>query len=469
MKQNRKTTGKSVLAALLFLALMSGCTAADTNPENMDAASEQAKIAGTKEAPAEKEAGSEKEENHPAAEQDLGEEGTLTVTFLDVGQGNAVLVEQDGEYMLIDGGDREYSSFVVSFLKEQGVDELEYVIASHYDADHLNGVVGALNVFPCELVLAPDYTADSRVYDSFLNIIEEKDVALAYPAVGDTYTLGGAEFTVVCPDGYDAPDANDNSVGVRLTYGETSFLICGDAGTGVERRMMESGITLDSDVYLASHHGSNGSSSLAFLQAVSPETVVISAGLSNSYGHPMAEVLENIQSVGAALYRTDLQGTLVAVSDGSTVTWNVPPCTDYRDGETLEAAGAGAEVEGEPASAGAGTEGEPGAASAGEETEGEPGAALAGAEGEPEEAASGAGTEMTGETGEKEVEAEIYDSAEGTGDMQAEYVMNRNTKKFHLPSCASAADIAPENKANFTGSREELIAAGYEPCKRCNP
>lgn len=447
MKQNRGITGKSVLAALLFLALMSGCTAADTNPENMDAASGQAKIDGTKEASAEKEAGSEKEENHPAAEQDLGEEGTLTVTFLDVGQGNGVLVEQDGEYMLIDGGDREYSSFVVSFLKEQGVDELEYVIASHYDADHLNGVVGALNVFPCELVLAPDYTADSRVYDSFLNIIEEKDIELAYPAVGDTYTLGGAEFTVVCPDGYDAPDANDNSVGVRLTYGETSFLICGDAGTGVERRMMESGITLDSDVYLASHHGSNGSSSLAFLQAVSPETVVISAGLSNSYGHPTAEVLENIQSVGAALYRTDLQGTLVAVSDGSTVTWNVPPCTDYRDGEALASAGVGTS-----------TEGESGAASAG-----------AGTAGEPEEAASGAGTEMTGETGEKEVEAEISDSPEGTGNEQAEYVMNRNTKKFHLPSCASAAEIAPENKANFTGSREELIAAGYEPCKRCNP
>lgn len=402
MKQNGRTGRKSVLAALLFLALVSGCTAADTNSENMDAVLGQEETANAEEASKEKEAdGGETEINQN--EENSGEEGTLTVTFLDVGQGNAVLVEQDGEYMLIDGGDREYSSFVVSYLKEQGVDELEYVIASHYDADHLNGIVGALNVFPCKLVLGPDDTADSRVYESFLDVIEEKDIELVYPAVGDTYTLGDAEFTVVCPDNYDASDANDNSVGVRLTYGETSFLICGDAGTGVERRMIESGITLETDVYLASHHGSSGSSSLEFLQAVSPEIVVISAGLDNSYGHPTAEVLENIQSVGATLYRTDLQGTLVAVSDGSALTWNVSPCTDFRSGEELAAAG------------------------------------------------------------------EASDPATGTGNEQAEYVMNRNTKKFHLPSCASVEDISPENKANFTGSREELLAAGYEPCKRCNP
>lgn len=401
MKQNRGTAGKSVLVAMLFLVLASGCTAADTSLEDMDAASGQDKIAGT----------------------ELGEDGTLTVTFLDVGQGNAVLVEQDGEYMLIDGGDREYSSFVVSYLKEQGVDEFAYVIASHYDADHLNGIVGALNVFPCKLVLAPDYTADSRVYTSFLDVIEERDIELVYPAVGDTYTLGGAEFTVVCPDSYDALDANDNSVGVRLTYGETSFLICGDAGTGVEREMIESGIALDSDVYLASHHGSSGSSSLEFLQAVGPEAVVISAGRDNPYGHPTAEVLENIQSVEAALYRTDLQGTLTAVSDGSAVTWNVAACTDYRDGEILEAAGV------------------------------------------PEETAAGADAEAAGVP----EESEPSDPAAGTVNGQAEYVMNRNTKKFHLPSCASVSDISPENKAYFTGNREELIAAGYEPCKRCDP
>ncbi len=108
-------------------------------------------------------------------------------------------MEQGGAYMLIDGGNRDYSSFVVSYLKEQGVEELAYVIASHYDADHLNGVVGALHAFSCGQVLAPDYVTDTRVYESFERVIKEQDIALAYPAVGDTYTLGDASFTVVCP------------------------------------------------------------------------------------------------------------------------------------------------------------------------------------------------------------------------------------------------------------------------------
>lgn len=112
-------------------------------------------------------------ENHAVEMKDAGDmgqntsdKGTLTVTFLDVGQGNAVLVESDGAYMLINGGDREYSSFVVSYLKNVGVDELEYVISSHYDAEHLNGVVGVLNAFSCETVLASGYVTDTRVYRS---------------------------------------------------------------------------------------------------------------------------------------------------------------------------------------------------------------------------------------------------------------------------------------------------------------
>lgn len=418
MRRKRKNRWKkSVFATLLFLLVCGGCKAASETTAT-ETTVQETDVSATSEMNAQETGTSAVASNT---------EGTLTVTFLDVGQGNSILVEQDGAYMLIDGGDREYSSFVVSYLKEQGVEELEYVIASHYDADHLNGIVGALHVFPCKLVLGPDDTADSRVYDSFLNVLEEKDIELVYPAVGDTYTLGDAEFTVVCPNAYDASDGNDNSIGIRLVFGENAFLICGDAGIAVEKEMLQSGIVLESDVYLASHHGSDGSSSLEFMQAVSPEVVVISAGGGNSYGHPTRTVLDNVQTVGAVLYRTDLQGTLVANSDGSSVSWNVQPCMDYRSGGEL----AGAEISGEvttPETAGAGTFG----------TDTDMGSA---------------GVDMPADTD--------YE--------QAEYVINRNTKKFHLPSCSSAGDISAENKAYFTGSREELIAAGYEPCKRCNP
>lgn len=339
--------------------------------------------------------------------QEKSPDGLLTVTFLDVGQGNAILAEQEGAYMLIDGGDREYSSYVVSYLQKQGVEKLDYVIASHYDADHLNGVVGALNALECDMVLAPDYVTDSRVYDSFCAVIEEKDIPLVYPAVGDTYSFGEAEFTVVCPDTYEYADDNDNSVGIRLVYGENSFLICGDAGKATEERMVDSGQTLRSDVYLASHHGSAGSSYRFFLEEVQPEAVVISAGFKNSYGHPSGVVLSNIRNLGAALYRTDLQGEIVVTSDGSNLSWNAQPCMDYRSGEEI--------------------------------TEG-------------------------GQTEEGETQQSTENMSE-----EAVFLLNMSTKKFHRPDCSSVEDMNEENKAAFSGSREELMEAGYSPCGRCNP
>lgn len=332
----------------------------------------------------------------------------LTVTFLDVGEGNAVLVEQDGAYMLIDGGDREYSSFVVSYLKDAGVENLEYVIASHYDADHLNGVVGALNVFPCQTLLAADYTTDTKIYESFCEVVEEQDIALVYPDMGEVYSFGDATFTIVCPDAYDYDEPNDNSIGIRLSYGDTSFLICGDAGSNVEKMMLNSGLRLDSDVYLASHHGSEYSSSYEFLREISPEIVVISVGADNSYGHPTKRVLDDIAAVGADVYRTDELGTIRIISDGSTLTVDKDNAV-YEENDLSE-------------------------------------------------------HEYYLDTG---LEQSTGDADEDTA--ECVYIMNQNTKKFHLPSCSSADDISAENRAMFTGDREELITAGYEPCKRCNP
>lgn len=425
---NRIRSGAVALCAALFL-LLSGCGAASDG----QAVRQQAALSGgaLQDGQMSEQQMAEQQENGEAStagtegqREEQMPDGTLSVTFLDVGQGNAVLVEQGGAYMLIDGGNRDYSSFVVSYLKEQGVEELAYVIASHYDADHLNGVVGALHAFSCGQVLAPDYVTDTRVYESFERVIKEQDIALAYPAVGDTYTLGDASFTVVCPKAYDPKEDNDNSVGIRLVYGDTSFLICGDAGKAEEQVMLDSGVTLESDVYLASHHGSEGSSSEAFMRAVSPTAVVVSAGAGNSYGHPTRTVLNRVKACGAALYRTDLQGTITVTSDGTSLSWSVDATQDYRDGDEVAAGAA--------------------------DTTGTSGAA--------DTAGSAAQASSGGET-----------AADGTADVTGEYVLNTNTKKFHRSSCSSVAQMSPENKAAFSGSREELIAAGYDPCKRCNP
>lgn len=361
--------------------------------------------------------------------------GELTVTFLDVGQGNATLIANDGKYMLIDGGDREYSSFVVSYLKNAGVEELEYVIASHYDADHLNGVVGVLHAFPCKTVLAADYVTDTRVYDSFGEVVTEQDIKLVYPSVGDVYSFGDAEFTVVCPDNYEYADVNDNSVGVRLVHGENSFLICGDAGEKSEAAMLGGGMLLDSDVYLASHHGSDGSSSMEFLWAVMPEAVVFSVGADNSYGHPSERVLGDVTEIGADIYRTDLQGTIRVTSDGQSLSWSVEPV-----GNLSAATGAQSEENAAAES--------PNAASDAQS-----------AENDGAESPNAASDTQNAEN----------DAPAGVDEVQETYILNRNTKKFHLPSCSSAADIKSENRAEFYGTREELLEAGYDACKRCNP
>lgn len=280
--------------------------------------------------------GPQQEENSSQNTQSPGE---LTVRILDVGQGLSILAESDGHYMLYDGGDRGASSFVVAYLEDQGVTSLDYVIASHYDADHISGLVGALNVYDTKTVLAPDYEADSKIYASFQEKAAAQGLTVTHPQPGDTYELGNASFTVLSPVQEVYSDDNDYSITIRLTDGNTSFLFSGDASVESEAEMIASGETLKSDVLVLGHHGSSTSSSDDFLNAVNPSAAVVSCGLANSYGHPHREIMDAVQKRGCNLYRTDLQGTLTAVSDGNSITWSSQPCTDYRSGEELEAAG----------------------------------------------------------------------------------------------------------------------------------
>jgi competence protein ComEC len=331
----------------------------------------------------------------------------LTVQILDVGQGSAALIRQGDSFLLMDGGDKDYSSYVVSYLKKEGVERLEYVIVSHYDADHLNGVVGVLNAFECKQVLSPDYKADTKVYQSYLRVIEEKNIPVEHPRLGDTYTFADSSFRVVCPASYSYQDANSNSLGIRLSYGDSSFLICGDCTEESEQDVLYKGTDVHSDVYVANHHGSKYSNSEEFLQAVSPSYVIISCGRDNSYGHPGASVMLSIQKLGASLFRTDLQGVITAVSDGSNIRFANEVCMDYRSGEEIA----------EADSAGNGNVGD-------------------------------------GNSGQ---------------DTTTTYILNTSTKKFHRPDCGSVKKMKEESRATSSESRESLISQGYEPCKNCRP
>lgn len=329
----------------------------------------------------------------------------MKIYYMDVGQGNAVLVEEEGEYMLIDGGDREFSSYVVRYLKNRGVRKLKYILLSHYDKDHLNGVVGVLNAFDCEEIIAPDYEADSKIYTSYKKAVKRKGYEVIYPEVGDTYTLGEAEFTVVCPKDYNYELENNNSIGIKLVHGDNSFLFCGDASIESEEDMLKAKVDVESDVLMVSHHGSRGSSSQAFLDKVDASVVIISCGVNNPFGHPTKTVLGRIKKSGAKLFRTDLQGTIIATSDGTDISWNKKSTLDFRSEHQIN-------------------------------------------------------------NDQDKIDAIQEDIASSK---VKKYVLNIKSKKIHKPDCKAVNDIKEENKKPVKKSMKELKEKGYVPCGKCKP
>lgn len=264
--------------------------------------------------------------------QETTKKSELKVHFLDVEQGLSVLVQCDGKTLIYDGGDRNKSSFVVSYLKKQGISKIDYMVSSHYDADHLAGLVGCLNAFEVKNLICSDYEHDSKLYDSFISTAEGLGLAFNHPKVGTTYSLGGATITILSPKKITS-DSNENSVAIKITHGSNSFVITGDAEFENEADMVASGLDLECDVLCLGHHGSATATSWDFLQATVPEYAVISCGDGNSYGHPHKDVTDKLEAMEIEVYRTDKQGTIIATSDKSKITWNMKPCNDYTPGD----------------------------------------------------------------------------------------------------------------------------------------
>lgn len=259
---------------------------------------------------------------------------TLEVHYLDIGQGDCTLIRQGDHAMLIDAGNNSKGTKVQAYLENQGINHLDYVIGTHPDADHIGGLDVIIYKFDCDQVWMPDYSKDTRTYDDVIQAVKARDYKVTHPKAGDVYTLGEAEVTVVCPvkDSYGS-NANDYSIGVRVQFGENSFLFTGDAEEHSEEDMVSRGENLKADVYKAAHHGSRTANTEDFLKAVDPQYVVISCGEGNTYGHPHAEVLNRLREMGIQIFRTDDQGTIVAVSDGQTIAFNTSPSDNWTPGE----------------------------------------------------------------------------------------------------------------------------------------
>lgn len=245
---------------------------------------------------------------------------TLTVHYIDVGQADCALLECDGEYMLIDGGNVEDSSLVVSYLESQGVEELSAVVCTHAHEDHVGGLPGVLAVYPTEAVYAPTRTYSSGCFDDFVYYSDQQGLTIQIPEPGDAFSLGGASVTVLGPVQSYA-DPNNTSIVLRVQFGDTRFLFTGDMETTAENDMLDYGMDVQADVLKVGHHGSNTSTGYRFLYEVDPTYAVISVGAGNSYDHPHEEPLSRLQDSGVILYRTDELGTITAVSDGTNITF----------------------------------------------------------------------------------------------------------------------------------------------------
>ena len=257
------------------------------------------------------------------------------IDVLDVGQGSGMLIVSGGEAMLVDGGGSAYSSRTVAYLKALGVTHLKYIVATHYDADHLYGAVGALEAFGADTVLVPDYEEESYVYQVFRQHLANRKTPVIHPAPGDSFDLGYCRFTVLAPCGSDYEKENDRSIALRFTDGVHSLLATGDAEAQSEAEMLANDKgerRLRSDVYIVGHHGSASSSTAAFLKAVKPSFAVISCGAGNDYGHPKAAVLNRLKNMRTGLYRTDKQGDIVFYFTDGGILFEKEPCNDYTPG-----------------------------------------------------------------------------------------------------------------------------------------
>lgn len=244
----------------------------------------------------------------------------LTVHFIDVGQADATLVICDGEAMLIDGGNVADSSLIYAYLKEHGITHLDYIVCTHPHEDHVGGLAGALNYASVGTALCSVTSYDSEAFRNFASYLAKQDINITVPSAGDVFELGGATVTVLGPI-TESDEINNMSIVLRIVYGETSFLMTGDAEREEEQDVLAAGYELASTVLKAGHHGSNSSTTYPFLREIMPRYSVISVGEDNSYGHPTEDTLSRLRDADVIVYRTDMQGTIICASDGESVSF----------------------------------------------------------------------------------------------------------------------------------------------------
>lgn len=251
-------------------------------------------------------------------------QGDLLVHFIDVGQGDSILIQfPGGENMLIDAGDNDKGQIVVDYLQGQGVQRIDHLVGTHPHADHIGGLDDVIKEFDIGDVYMPKVSHTSKTYMDVLEAVDEKGLTINAASAGMSIPSKEANIDILAPDSeLESKNLNDYSIVIRLVYGETKFLFQGDAEKKTEEELLLSGANVKADVLKLGHHGSSTSNIEEYIKAVDPDYAVAPLGEDNKYGHPHKEVVELLDNMGIVFYRTDKDGTVIVVSDGENISVN---------------------------------------------------------------------------------------------------------------------------------------------------
>lgn len=380
-----------LLLALIFFVFGCGDTSSDTSTDLTSPTTETVDIEQTD---------NNQNADEPASPDEPADEdksttpsGQMKVHFINVGQGDSILIQfHNGQTMLIDAGPDDS---VLSYLNQQGIKKINYLVATHPHADHIGGMAAVIRTFDIEKVYMPRVSHTSKTYENILLAVKSKGLKIISAKAGTTILdQEGLKVNIVAPCGSSYDDLNNYSAVIKIQHGNTAFLLTGDAEAESEQQMLSS--NLKADVLKVGHHGSNSSTTSSFLKAVSPKYAVISCGAGNQYGHPHQETLSKLANAGVKTYRTDTSGTVIFISDGKTLTVKT----------------------------------------------------------------------LGGSIQPRAPNTSDNKAAQSTAQTSGNFIGNKNTKKFHKPTCSS---LPAEHNRVYFKTRDVAVGEGYVPCKRCNP
>lgn len=249
----------------------------------------------------------------------------MKVHFIDVGQADCILVENNSKYMLVDGGNNDDKDVILDYLIRLGVKEFEAIIMTHPHEDHIGSIDTVIQEFKVKKIYAPKKEHTTKTYEDVLNAVIETGNTLHDPKPGEKFSFGAVTITFLAPSKDYGNNLNNWSIGIKVSNGKHSFVMCGDAEREAEEDILATKLDLSADVLKLSHHGSDTSSTKEFMKAVNPKYAVISVGKGNTYGHPSKSTIKMLKDNKIEYFRTDKQGTIVITSDGEKLISNVSP------------------------------------------------------------------------------------------------------------------------------------------------